>query len=448
MRTLVMTMLDLTREQNQRTHQVARMVSEFSTETVIVTKVKITDRAARSVLRDALHFGAQVSRAGSITTIALHPPLNYAQALAAGLVQGAIVERPPLWRRALATLLSLAGIIRDLVLVPSFVLTVLVKGGGRFDLCIVEGPWSGTSAVVLRALGRVRHIVYDDIDHVAGGQMLAVREAYVAALETAAMRRADLVVSAGWLLGEHRRKTTGRAVQVIPNGADPARFAAALDRKPHPPTLVYVGHLAHYAGVDLAISALPAIAARVPGVRLLVIGGGDAPYIAGLRALAAAEGVADRVDLRGPVPYDQVPGVLAESDLGLSTFRLTPLGAFAFPLKVIEYMAAGLPVLCTRETEAEQILLRYPAGRAVSFTPQSLAEATIELLTDADAYRAAHEVALAASKVFTWERAMDDQRKAILAIEGLPVSLPVSLPASVPGSSGSQSAAQPAAARP
>lgn len=419
MRTLVMTMLDLTREQNQRTHHLASKVAAHSSDTVIVTKVKVTDRGARSLLRDALRFSATVSRSGSTTTIALHPPLNYAQALAAGLVQGSIVERPPLWRRATATLLSLAGVARDLVLVPSFVLTVLAKGGGRFDLCLVEGPWSGASAIVLKALGRVKHVVYDDIDHVAGGQMLALRRGYVAALEAAAMRRADLVVSAGWRLGEHRRQTTGRAVQVIPNGADQALFAAALDRRPHPPTLVYVGHLEAVRGVDLAIRALPAIAARVPGVRLLVIGDGDSRYVEGLRALAVAMGVADRVELRGPLPHDQVPHVLAESDLGLATFRLTPLGAFAFPLKVIEYMAAGVPVLCTRGTEAEQILIRHPAGRAVAFTPEALAEAAIELLTDRPAYAAAQRAAAEASKVFSWERAMRDELEAIAAIPGL-----------------------------
>jgi glycosyltransferase involved in cell wall biosynthesis len=105
----------------------------------------------------------------------------------------------------------------------------------------------------------------------------------------------------------------------------------------------------------------------------------------------------------------------------LATFRLTPLGAFAFPLKVIEYMAAGLPVLCTRETEAEQILIRYPAGRAVAFTPEALAEATIELLTDARAYSVAQRAAAEASKVFSWERAMHDELEAIAAIPGLPI---------------------------
>lgn len=419
MRTLVMTMLDLAREQNQRTQHVADMLAPLSSELVVVTKVRATGRGLRAVLADALCFGATVSRRGATTTIALRPPLNYAQALAAGMVQGSVVERAPAWRRAAAPVFSLAGILRDLLLVPSFVLAVLVRGGGRFDLCLVEGPWSGAAALVLRRLGRVGRIVYDDIDHVAGGQMLALRRWYVGALEAAAMRRADLVVSAGWRLAEHRRATTGRPVQVIPNGADRALFAEAHRRRPHPPTLVYVGHLEAVRGIDLAIRALPLVAARVPAVRLVVVGGGDAPYVDGLRSLAAALGVADQVELRGPLPHGQVPAVLAESDIGLATFRLTPLGMFAFPLKVVEYMAAGLPVLCTKGTEAEQILLRHPAGRAVEFTPEALAEAAIGLLTDPAAWASARQAAVEAADVFTWERAMREERAAIAGLPGM-----------------------------
>jgi len=416
MRTLVITMLDLVREQNQRTHHVARMLADLSQETVIVSKTKVMDRSWRAVVRDAFTWRVETSRDGTVTTLALHPPLNYAQALAAGLVQGEILRRPGLPRRLTASLLSLAGIARDLLLVPSFVLAVLKHTRGTFDVCLVEGPWAGNAALMLRSFGRVRRIAYDDIDHVAGGQMLAVRRAYTALLERRAMRGADLVVSAGWLLGDYRRRTLGRDVLVIPNAADPSRFAASHDKPPHPPTLVYVGHLAHYCGADLAIRALPLIAERVPMIRLVVVGGGDAPYVAGLHQLAASLGVTHRVEIRGPIAYAGVAAVLAESDLGLSTFRTTPLGVFAFPLKVIEYMAAGLPVLCTRATEAEQILQRYPAGRAIEFTPQGLADGALELLEDREKYHLAREVALQAAQVFTWDRMLAEHRTAILAM--------------------------------
>ncbi len=414
MRSLLMTMIDLRQEPFQRAQHVTRMLAALSAETVVVTKVKVLDRSLSALMRDALRCSATVEHQGKVTTVALHPPLNYAQALAAGIVQGDLTRPPSVARRALATALSLLGILRDAMLVPSFVVTVLVKTRGTFDVCVVDGPWTGTAAWLLRALGRIRQVVYEDIDYVAGGQMLKLREAYVAALERFAIRRADLVISAGWRLGENRRQTTGREVLVIPNGADPAKFAAAHAKRPHPPTLVYIGHLSHYAGVDLAIRALPLIQARIPGARLLVVGDGDTPYIAGLAKLAAAQGVTDSVDLRGRIAHEQIPDVLAESDIGLATSRLTPLRVYAFPYKILEYMAAGVAVMCTRGTEAEEILRRHPAGTAIEFTPEAFATAAIALLGDPQAYALARAAGLAAAQVFTWERAMDAERDAVL----------------------------------
>ena len=150
--------------------------------------------------------------------------------------------------------------------------------------------------------------------------------------------------------------------------------------------------------------------------RLLVVGDGDAPYCDGLRRLAEARGVNTSVEFRGRIPYDAVPAVLAESDIGLATFRDTPLGAFAFPLKVIEYFAAGLPVLCTRGSEGEEILRRHPAGRAVTFTATDFAAAAIAFLTEPEAYQRAREIALEAARLFTWQSAMQREREAILRL--------------------------------
>lgn len=411
-----MTMLDLDREPNQRTHHLLRAMAEVSTETVLVTKVKTLDRSLRAFVRDALRWSISERRDGAVRILRLHPFLNYAQAMAAGLVQGEVLEQPPRHRRVLAAALSVCGIARDVFLIPAFVCAVLFKTRGTFDVCVAENPWTGAAALLLRAFNRVRYVVYDDMDHVAGGQMLRLRQVYVAALERVTIRRADLAVSAGWLLGAHRRQTTGRDVLVIPNGVEPGRFAPSHDRQPHPPTMVYVGHLAHYSGVDLAIEALPRIRVDVPHARLLVVGDGDAPYLRGLRELAGVRGVCECVEFRGRIPYDAVPAVLAEADIGLATFRDTPLGRFAFPLKVIEYMAAGLPVLCTRGSEGEEILRRHPAGRAVAFTAKEFAAAAVFFLTQPAVYDRAHEIALQAAQLFTWERAMQQERDAILAL--------------------------------
>ncbi len=425
-----MTMLDLDQEPNQRTHHVLRAMAEVSEDTLLVSKVRSLRTSLGALVSDSLRWTVTERREGTVRVLRVHPLLNYAQAVAAGLVQGDMLQPPKWHRRMLATILSVCGMARDVFLVPAFVLAVLSRDDGVFDICVAENPWTGVAGLLLKGLKRVRFVVYDDMDHVAGGQMLMLRRAYVAALERFAIRRANLVVSAGWLLGEHRRKTTGRDVLVIPNGVDPQRFKAALARRPHPPTLVYVGNLSHYAGVDLAIDALPIMREALPAVRLLVVGDGDVPYFNGLRKLAQLRGVADCVEFRGRIAYDDVPAVLAESDIGLATFRDTPLGRFAFPLKVVEYMAAGLPVLCTLGSEGEEILRRYPAGRAITFSPEAFAVAATDFLTRPEIYARAQAAGLEAAQVFTWEHAMKQERDAALALLGVGGTRAEALPTS------------------
>lgn len=438
MRCLVITVLDMQREPNQRTQYVARMLGGIAHETVVFSKVQQTDHRLPAMLRAALQPAVRRATYQPMPLIRLwmvNPPLNYPHALAGSLVQvslaqdlehGAAHGMPchPLaqlaqgvnaaGRSLVAAACSVAGILRDLVLAPTLLAAVLWRTRGCFDICVVEGPWSGAAGWMLKKLGRVDRLVYDDIDHVAGGQWLALRRWYVHALENAIMRRADLVISAGYRLGALRRHRTGRPVRVIPNGVDPAVFAAARVKRPHPPTLVYMGHLAPFCGVDLAVRALPLLRAQLPDARLLIIGDGDPGYVAALRALARAGAVSDGVVMTGRVPYDSLARVLAECDIGLATFRTGDLGKHAFPLKLLEYMAAGLAVLCTRDTEAEEVIRRYPAGRAIHFNPQELAASALELLQQPDVYARATCAGRLAVERYTWERALTEQRAAIL----------------------------------
>lgn len=451
MRCMVITVLDLRHEPNQRTQHVARMLGATAHETVVLAKTQRRDRSPRGLLRAALSWSTHPARAQSLPGVRLlmvDPLLNYPHALAGSLVQRAALagaadaiaqsgpapqraasDAPPppspnsafsRWRHAarglLARLLSFIGIARDLCVAPAFVLAALRHTRGRFDICLVEGPWSGLAGWALRGLGRVDRLVYDDIDHVAGGQWLAARRWLVGALEHAVMRRADLVISAGYRLGRLRRAATGRTVQVIPNGVDPAVFAPARRKRPHPPTLVYMGHLAPFCGVDLALRALPAIRAVLPATRLIIVGDGDPGYLRGLADLIAAGQSGAAVRMTGRLPYGELAGVLAQCDVGLATLRPDELGRHAFPLKLLEYMAAGLAVLCTRDTEAEEVIRRYPAGIAVPFDPQELAKGALELLQRPDVYaRAVHAGQLAVQR-YTWERALREQREAMLAL--------------------------------
>lgn len=415
MRILIVTMLDLDKEHNQRTHHVVDMARELADEVTVAYRVRALGSGFRKFLSDVLSYRVTERRHGADRWIAIDPPVNYAQAMAAGLVQADLTKPPGLFRRLLSGTLSTAGIVRDLALVPSMYWSLVRRCREPFDICIAEGPWSMAIARLLRRRGLVGPIVYDDIDFVAGGQMLRLRYAYVAWLERLMSRRADAVVSVGWKLAGFREQTTGRNVIVVPNGVDPKRFEKAHSRPPHPPTLTYVGNIAHYAAVDLAIEAMPDIVAANPGARLLVIGPGDPPYVGGLKDLAASLGVAQSVEFRGPVSYDSVPDILAESDIGLATFRNNPLGDYAFPLKVVEYMAAGLPFMCTLGSESAKILERFPCGKAIEFDRNAFAAAATAILSDRQEYERQRAIALSGVSRFTWQKAMRDLRGVIVA---------------------------------
>ncbi len=96
---------------------------------------------------------------------------------------------------------------------------------------------------------------------------------------------------------------------------------------------------------DLAIAA----AARLPGLTLLMIGGG--PLLERYRAQAAASGAADRVVFAGDRSHQDVARLLRAADL-----LLMPSTLESFGIVQIEAMACALPV----------VISRLPGARGVS----------------------------------------------------------------------------------
>jgi glycosyltransferase involved in cell wall biosynthesis len=72
-----------------------------------------------------------------------------------------------------------------------------------------------------------------------------------------------------------------------------------------------------------------------------------------LRALAAREGVADRVSIEPPVPLDEVPRLIDAAWIGVQPNRADPLMEFSLSQKVLEWALAGLPVVCGRTRALE-----------------------------------------------------------------------------------------------
>ena len=158
------------------------------------------------------------------------------------------------------------------------------------------------------------------------------------------------------------RRCAPSAIEVVPNGIDPARF----ERLPQRPAaedkvvLGFVGFVREWHGLDTVIAAMAADASG-PRIRLDVVG--DGPALPALRQQAAAFGVAERVRFAGLVEHDAIPAVVASFDIALQP-RVV---AYASPLKLFEYMAAGKAIVAPDQPNIREVL--QDGATALLFDP-------------------------------------------------------------------------------
>jgi glycosyltransferase involved in cell wall biosynthesis len=202
-------------------------------------------------------------------------------------------------------------------------------------------------------------------------------------------------------------------VHVVPYGIPLDRFLAApsadelarvrsqytIDSSPRP-TLLFVGRLRYYKGLDVLINALPNIAARV-----LIVGIG--PMMDEWQALAKARNVADKIMWLGEVPDADLPTVYRLADL----FVLPSThSSETFAFVQVEAMASGMPTVCTElGTGTSWVTVHETTGLVVPpRDPQALANAINSLLADPERRQAMGQAARArALAEFTVDKMID-----------------------------------------
>lgn len=137
-------------------------------------------------------------------------------------------------------------------------------------------------------------------------------------------------------------------VTVIPNAVDIENFQ--LSGAPDPAlktrlsldgttVIGFIGSFYAYEGLDLLLEAFPAMLARRPDLRILLVGGG--PQEANLKAQAERLGIADKVVFTGRVPHQDVSRYYDLIDLLVYPRHSMRLTELVTPLKPLEAMAQG-----------------------------------------------------------------------------------------------------------
>ncbi|MGD0985047.1 MAG: glycosyltransferase [Acidimicrobiales bacterium] len=213
------------------------------------------------------------------------------------------------------------------------------ESGKRIDVLIDCAPL----APVLGRCGEGKRVYWAQDDFVAMADLVGVSRARMRRGEHQLAHSADLIVAANPRVAEQMSQF-GVPTALIPFGCDPTVFGRTLSVKAAP-DIDLRGRIAGfmgYIGERIDVALLEAVAAS--GVSLLLVGPRHPLF-----NMKAFDALLSRPNVQwvGPRPFEELPGYLAAMDVGLVPYTHSAFNQASFPLKTLEYLAAGRPVVAT-----------------------------------------------------------------------------------------------------
>jgi glycosyltransferase involved in cell wall biosynthesis len=199
--------------------------------------------------------------------------------------------------------------------------------------------------------------------------------AQTVAAERTLLAKVDAVFAINGALAEAKRAVNPRTFE-SPHGVDHALFARALDDATIvPPDLAalprprlgFYGTLRDWVDFEL----IAEVARARPQWSIALIGQVLCDEVAKIAGLP-------NVHLLGQRPHHELPAYCKGFDVGIIPYRIDERMTFVNPLKLREYLSAGVPVVSTPVPE----VLRFPALARVASTPAAFVAAVEQALAD------------------------------------------------------------------
>jgi phosphatidylinositol alpha-1,6-mannosyltransferase len=210
-------------------------------------------------------------------------------------------------------------------------------------------------------------------------------------------RRAHRVVVTNEQMSEYVARIAGVDVSartmVIDHGVDSVHFAprgadtelmVRYGLTGSDTVALFLGTTYAFSGLANLIRRMPQLLGRFSSLRLMIVGAGEQDVE--LAALVLELGLTSHVILTGMVAYAEVPRYLSLATLALNPFELNDITRDIIPIKILQYQAAGLPVL---STPLPDLVRKHPAGTSgVEYSrsddPDAFLHRMIELLDEPD----------------------------------------------------------------
>ena len=208
-------------------------------------------------------------------------------------------------------------------------------------------------------------------------------------LERAVFEGAERVLAVSGPLARHARRRGARRVAVSPNAVALERFATPADQRTGRPAAVFAATLRPWHGIETLAAAWRLLGDAAPPLTVI----GDGPG----RQLLESAGARTT----GALPHDRVPAALATAQIGIAPYPADAPPYFS-PLKLFEYLAAGLAVVAAAIPGVTEVVDERTAVLVPPGDPAALAAAVAALAADRERRARLGSAARALAARHTW----------------------------------------------
>jgi len=203
-----------------------------------------------------------------------------------------------------------------------------------------------------------------------------------------------------------------KKILTVPNGVDTDFFTpnvgGASIRQQYGigdnPVMGFIGSFKPWHGIDFLIDGFITLAHKHPNVYLLCVGEG--PELTKAKDRITQRGLDRRAFFTGRIPHADVPGYLAAMDISVAPY-LAQTDFYFSPLKIVESLAVGTPVVGPRIGQIEMLIDDEETG--LLFEPDDnndFVEKALSLITDDERRRLMSDRARTrANTDFSWKKA-------------------------------------------
>lgn len=180
--------------------------------------------------------------------------------------------------------------------------------------------------------------------------------------------------------------------------------------------VTYTGWVTENRGYQLMMDSINELLKNDKKI-VLVIAGADLEFCKRISEFQKNKNLGNNIINLGVIDVSLIPGILYYSDICLSFLDDVPAYRISPPQKIIEYFAAGKPVICNKIETHEWLVENGKTGYVLDKDSKQITEAILKLKNDKKLYQTMSENALVESKKYDiniiYGKMVDEMKKVI-----------------------------------